>query len=163
MKRGSLDRGVRKNVVVVIGIILIGMFFYFSGETGFGELFTGLAVGDDLDQPIGATAAGENINISTDTEWNTSQVYDNIWVTNGATLIINNSVENVTINISAANITVESGSYISADGTGYYGITGDDTTPGGGPSPGGTNGVTNGGSGGGAHGGQGGKGGGGCG
>jgi hypothetical protein len=67
-----------------------------------------------------AVAFGQDITISSNTTWNAgTYTYENVWITNGATLIFNGSVT-----LNAATLTVDSGSSISANGKGYPEETG---------------------------------------
>ena len=144
-------RSYRRSLIVgIVVFVLFGVFFSFGGweeDSVFNNFITGLGVGID--------SAGEDINISSNTTWNSTQTYDNIYVSNNSVLLINSTEGgNVSITINAQTITVDSGSKISADGTGHHGAP-NTNAAGNGPG-GGTGGGTAGGGGGGGHGGKGG-------
>jgi len=92
-----------------------------------------------------------NITIDTNTTWTEDKEYDDILITNGATLTIDSHNKvgspDTQIVIKCKNLTIDAGAKISLDGKGFLDEEG--------PSPG----ITSGGSGGGAYGGAGGDGG----
>ena len=64
-----------------------------------------------------AVAFGQDITISSNTTWNAGiYIYDNVWITNGANLILNGAVT-----LNAVNLSIDAGSSISADSRGYAG------------------------------------------
>lgn len=73
--------------------------------------------------------AGEDITISSNTTWESgTYTYQDITITNNSTLTLNGAYtdnnDGAGVTINARNITVESGSSISATGTGYLGCAG---------------------------------------
>ncbi|MDP6584271.1 MAG: hypothetical protein QF535_06420, partial [Anaerolineales bacterium] len=66
--------------------------------------------------------AGENLEINTDTIWTGNMTYDNVTITNGATLLFNNSANaNETIMLTAVNLSVCSTCAITSMRGGYKG------------------------------------------
>lgn len=106
--------------------ILISKYRYFfvSLLVLFGGVF--LTYGIKLFSNAGA---GEDIIISTNTTWASgTYTYQDITITNNATLTLNGTYtdnsDGVGVTINARNVTVETGSFISATATGYAGCAG---------------------------------------
>lgn len=106
--------------------ILISKYRYFfvSLLVLFGGVF--LTYGIKLFSNAGA---GEDIIISTNTTWASgTYTYQDITITNNATLTLNGAYtdnsDGVGVTINARNVTVETGSFISATATGYAGCAG---------------------------------------